>query len=183
MTRILTRLLAMCIALASGIASAVTITYQLDALGGNLYRYTYTVSNSGPPLSDALLGFDIFFPDASGLTSVSPASITSAWDELTYPAVLTDPAYYDVEALLGGIAPGAGETGFAVEFVWGGSGLPGSQHYEIFDPNNSYVVVASGDTTPVSTQGVPEPASIALIAAGLLGLSILRRRQIKEGQP
>ena len=76
--------------------------------------------------------------------------------------------YYYAAARVAYPAPPLG--GFSVDFVWLGTGTPGSQEFEIFGDYDRYLV-ANGVTTPV-----PEPASAGLLVVGLLGMVWLRRR-------
>ena len=69
---------------------------------------------------------------------------------------------------------------FEVEFDWLGTGMPGSQPFEIFA--DGFDIVTTARTTPFGTTPpdptVPEPGTLVLTAAALLALSSqgLRRR-------
>lgn len=72
----------------------------------------------------------------------------------------------DIE-LQGGIAPGSSET-VTVEFIWLGTGIPGSQDFLEFGTNEI------GQTAP-AVSAVPEPQLALLLGAGCL-LLVGRRR-------
>ena len=61
-----------------------------------------------------------------------------------------------------GIGIGQNVSGFTVSFDWLGTGDPGSQFYEIIDPD-TFDTIDSGFT-------VPEPAILPLLALGVLAL-------------
>ncbi len=152
-------------------ARATTVQYELLDLGAGSYRYVYTVTNDGA-LGAAVRGFDLFFaPDRyleSSLTIATPPAVGANWDELILGSGVLVPATYDALALGGGIGEGATQSGFAVEFVWTGPGLPGAQPFEIFDPR-TFALLESGLTSPI-----PEPGSLTLIA---LGAALLAARR------
>lgn len=155
-------------------SDATAIYYELASLGGNTWRYIYTVVNDNPPLGQAIEWFQIQFPGATALTAASGPSITSRWDEAIFPEVLgVEPATYDVLARLDGIGSGQHETGFAVDFSWTGTGLPASQSYSILDPA-SLGVIADGQT--LMAAGTPVPGSLWLIAPAVMVLNGWRHR-------
>jgi hypothetical protein len=141
----------------------VTVTYDTAQLSASRWQYTYTVDNTalGQPVNE----FTIWFGhDAYGnlaLATLNPPA--AAWNELVIQPdpLLSDAGYYDALALAGGIPVGGGVSGFAVQFDWLGTGLPGAQPFDIVDPQTLQPLY-SGTT-------VPEPAGLLLLAlAGLL---------------
>lgn len=64
---------------------------------------------------------------------------------------------------------------FEVEFDWTGNGTPGAQPYEIFD--DGFNVVSTARTAAFGATAVPEPATLALVVAGLLALLIPASRR------
>lgn len=138
-------------------AEASVIQYQLTPLGGDHYRYDYTVNNDGSVGPDVKIeGFSIQFDQnlyaEESLSILSPEPL--AWLGFILSSGLLVPAAYDTSALLNeyGVAPGDSLSGFAVEFNWLGAGLPGAQAFEIYDPN-SLDVISSGLTTLVPLPG------------------------------
>jgi hypothetical protein len=161
------------------------IGYNVTALGGSEYQYNYSVFNDGslgPSVPIQL--FDILFTpalyEAGSLVIVTPAPLSSQWDQEILASVGVAPADYDVFALNGGIPVGNKVSGFAVQFEWIGQGLPGAQPFQISDPN-SFNVLQSGETTLNTT---PEPATFWMIAmmsaiflAGFRSVKALALRQ------
>lgn len=159
-------------------AVANTITFNLQNLGSNTFRYTYTVSNDGtlgPGVSIRL--FDILFDpalyDETSLTIVTPGPLNSQWSQQILLSVPGVPAAYDAYAISLGIPSGQSVTGFAVEFTWlGGPAGPGVQPFEIYDPN-TFALLESG-TTSANAAAVPEPSSLALLGIGLSAIVLIR---------
>lgn len=167
-------------------AQAISIQYQLTALGGNSYLYEYTVENdgslgSGVPVKVFDILFDPVLYDETSLTPDSPPAITADWTEqIFYSAPGGLPAAYDVQANTGGLPDGATLSGFAVKFTWlgGASSLPGAQLFEIYDAD-TFDLLEIGQTTPAGEEPpptVPEPPVIGLLAWGVLALLARRRR-------
>ena len=156
-------------------AGSAVILYQTTSLGGSLYRYDYSVFNNaalGPGVSMQL--FDIFFDpslyDETSLLPVTPSPVNTEWSEQILFSVPPLPAVYDVFALSGGIPDGGGASGFAVQFLWLGQGIPGSQSFRIYDQN--FDPALSGTT-------VPEPSMLYVagisLAFGLWRILLGRR--------
>ena len=154
-------------------AQAIQISYDLASLGGNQYRYTYTVMNDGST-GGAVELFDILFDpaidDELSLTIVTGDPPASAWSEQIIASGILIPAAYDALALSGGIPISSSETGFAVEFAWLGTGTPGAQGFEIYDPI-TFDLIETGTTTVV-----PAPSAGLLLFTGLLTLLRASRR-------
>jgi hypothetical protein len=120
-------------------------------------------------LAESIEEFTIWFDygkyDNLAIETLDPPA--SNWDEIVWQPepFLGDDGGYD--ALATGLNIGVGESvkGFAVSFDWSGTGAPGSQYYEIINPEN-FSTIESGWTTP-------EPAAVFLLGLG----SVLMRRK------
>lgn len=161
-------------------ANAVSIHYDLTALGGDDYRYEYIVANDGSlGAGVALEWFAILFDpalyDETSLTIVTANPPAAEWDELILGSGLLIDAAYDVFALGGGIADGDSVAGFAVEFTWLGAGMPSAQAFEIYDPVSLNVIETGSTRTTVT--GVPEPGTLALLLLAAFAAAMLRRKR------
>jgi hypothetical protein len=161
-------------------ASTVLMSYDVTGLGGNVYRYDYSIYNNGTLGAGVpILLFDVLFDPAiyqeSSLSIVTPSSLQAQWSELLLASAPGVPALYDVMALNGGIPDGSTVSGFAVQFAWLGQGDPGFQPFKIYSPDD-YVLLQSGDT--VNT-GVPEPSVFCVLGISLAyGAWKIRRRRV-----
>jgi len=174
----------------SSAAHAIAIQSQLSPLGGNQYRYVYTVKNdSSLGAGVAVRLFDIAFDPAkyreSSLKVVTPAPLNTQWNGTILFSAPGDPAAYSSFSSTTSIVPGATASGFSVEFEWiGGAGGPtGSQQFQIFDPNN-FSQLEQGTTTTRRVQSkqledVPTLSEWAMILLMLLlvGLAFLELRK------
>jgi hypothetical protein len=156
---------------------ASLIQYELTSLGGDFYRYDYTVFNDGSlGAGVAIYNFEILFDpsiyDESSLVIATPNPPASDWDEAIYSSVPGIDAAYDALSLSGGIPDGSYASGFAVEFKWigGASGL-GSQPYEIYDPD-TFEPLETEQTSPP----IPEPGTFVLLGIGLAALTYRKQR-------
>ena len=145
------------------------IWYQADELGAGRWQYTYDVSNFSLP--GPIEQFTIYFeygddvqPLYDDLAVETPDPPAGDWSEIVLQPepVLSDDGLYDALALYTGIAQGQTVSGFKVSFVWRGTGEPGSQLYEIIDPQ-TFETIDSGQT-------IPEPAALLLLGLGAMAL-------------
>ena len=162
------------------ISGATTILYEATDLadttsGEDLWQYTYTVSDF---VFDTDYGFTIFF-DYQLYTNLEdpPPSVNSEWDTIVWQPDLSipgggDDGAYDALALADGASLA---DSFTVSFVWLGSGTPGAQPFDVYDP--SFNTIDSGQSAPV-----PEPATILLVGSGLIGLVVGLKKKAKNSR-
>ncbi len=155
-------------------ADSLPVAYSLINLGGGEYQYDYSIYNNGTLGGGAPVQlFDIAFDPVfySGLSIVTPNPLASQWTEQILAPVGSSPADLDVSAPQnGGIQVGSTASGFAVDFKWLGQGQPGSQAFQIFDPN-SFAQLQSGNTitaVPVSNLPGGTPSSPTPLPGGPL---------------
>lgn len=192
------------LATAEAAVSAATIKYTAINLTDleadkDLWRYQYEVSGYDFKADD---GFSIYFEYDlfQDLQDPEPIldPISPTWDALVEERALnevggvTSPGIYDVLSFYSsGNAPL--DVIFGVNFVWLGSGTPGSQAFEIYHldldnpietldadgnplpPTYPPIVDFSGDTEPV-----PDAGSTAVALLLSISILVLSRRLEKE---
>lgn len=152
---------------------AISIRSEVLSVGGAMYRSVYSVTNDGSLGSGVAVElFDILFDPTlyseSSLSIVTPASLSADWDQLILASAPGVFPAFDAFALMGGVADGATVSGFAIEYQWFGTGTPGAQPFEVYDPI-TFALLEQGVTTTKSAQ-VPEPGTVWLLAMGLASL-------------
>lgn len=167
---------------AHAFAATVSIQYKLVPMGGNVYRYVYSITHSGPAGTGAPVQFfDILFDTSryqqSSLQIVTPSALQLEWSETFLAPLPGVPTAYDVLALHGGVPAGSTVSGFAVQFTWLGSGLPGPQLFQIYDPV-TFQLLQSGTTVP-DFDSVPAASTWSLFLIGA-GLTLAARRQLNR---
>lgn len=153
-------------------ATAATIFYEAQSLGGDSWQYTYSVTNDslGVPLEE----FTIYF-DRTVYSNLAVTAIPSGWNGIVIQPDLELPAdgFFDALADGSGIAPGATVSEFSVSFDFIRPGEPAEQSFDVVDPD-TFEVLESGNTTTVPAP----PAGVALITAALAVVGRLRRRGV-----
>jgi hypothetical protein len=159
-------------------AHASVVDYGVTSLGGNLWRYDYTVNNPSPSL-----GFDevtIYFdPTKYSLlgTPVAPAG----WDPIVVQpdAGIPSDGFFDVLNLSGSLAAGDSFSGFSVSFTYLLTDTPSAQSFDLINSSDFSVVNSGSTTNPMGSTQIPEPASLALVLLGI-GCARLTRRRTKH---
>ncbi len=143
-------------AMAPEMAQATTVTYSVLNSSDTTWQYDYTVTND--TLGSALREFTVFFDRTQYANLVVNGSPVD-WDSLVAQPDnnLPDDGYFDSLNTATGLAIGASQSGFLVQFDFLGTGSPGSQAFNIVDPD-TFDVLDSG-----STSAVPLPATFWLL--------------------
>jgi len=164
-------------------AAPIELSYELRPLASpSRYEYTYTLSNVS--FAGALKWFSVDFDparyDESSLVVTS--SGLGDWTQQILGSVPGIPAQYDAYKGIGpGIAMGEFASGFKVEFTWLGAGAPGSQAFTLWDPT-TLDVLFTGISTAGGTTPIPEPATAALLLAGVALVAVATRRRRRSLQ-
>ena len=138
------------------------IWFEASELIGGRWQYTYEVSNIN--IWAGIDEFTIYF--ASGLydnlTVETDGVLAATWDEIVWdPIVAVGIAGgYDVLAEVLPIGPAMTASGYSVSFDWLGEGMPGSQYYEIVNPD-TFEPIDTGWT-------IPEPCTLLLFGLGAI---------------
>ncbi len=160
-------LMAFIIVWAAGSVQGALIEYQLSDLGNQQWEYAYRVVNNHSEI-EPIKSLTIWFETNAGqFEIVSGNSIISEWDEAILHDVVGRGHGYDLLAKDEGIGPGDDMEGFAVRFKWNSAGQPGSQFYEVLDPDD-FSLIESGYT-------VPEPNMMVLGGVGMV-IGFIKRR-------
>jgi hypothetical protein len=170
------------LSLVPSMACAIQVNFTTFALGSDHYRYEYTIHNDGSlgaGTSVALLDllFDPALYEESSLTNVSAAALATDWGQQFLASAPGVPAAFDLMAKGAGIPVGAQVSGFAAEFHWLGTGGPGKQAFEVYDPV-TFDLLEQGITS-----AVPEPNAWLMMLAGAPLLVVLSRRRSSPDTP
>ena len=161
-------------------AHAVVIEYEVTELGGDSFRYDYTITNDGSITNNLELfgiNFDPTLYDEFSLLPDLTGEALDNWDGTILGSGIGLPAAFDLFAFGPGLATGDTLSGVGIEFTWIGLDLPGSQDFEVFD-SFTFDFLGGGfselrvDEGPIA---VPEPPMWTLLMAGL-GLLRMRKK-------
>ena len=161
-------------------AQAAMVEYTATSLGGNAWRYDYTLNNSGAALS--FDEFSVYF-DAPGISALSVAAAPGGWSSLVVQPdpLLPDAGYFDALHLSGNVAAGSSTPGFSVIFSYLAGLTPGAQRFDLVT-SEPFQTVSTG-TTSLAPSAVPLPAGFALMLFGLCtgGALSLRGKRDRAG--
>lgn len=153
-------------------AHAGLVDYATTPLGGNLWRYDYTINNTTP--STAFDELTVFF-DVNSYELLSAPTAPAGWDPIVVQPDTGIPAsgFFDVLSLGGFLADGQVLTGFSLTFAYLGPGTPGEQRFDLLN-SADFSVTLSGTTTQPGAVPIPEPGTALLVLSGLA--TVLSRR-------
>jgi len=136
-------------------------------IGVNRMKYVYHLDGA----FTALQGFTLIYDSTLYANLAGTTPLGSEWDQvISQPG---SPGTFDGLQINTALADITDATAtFEVEFDWNGSGLSGSQPYELFDDQFN-LISASRTTAFAEVVNVPEPDTVLLVLAGLL---LLRRQ-------
>lgn len=145
----------------SAVASLI-VKYQTTSLGGDQWRYAYTLQGDGP--AGGVDGVTIYFASAA-YALLTNAVAPSDWDPLVVQPDTGLPAdgFLDLLHLAGPLSGILTPVSFDLDFKYLGIGAPGAQRFELYNAS-PFSVVFSGQTESAS---VPEPSGSALVALAL----------------
>jgi len=171
-------ILVIAVVMIPALAQATAIFYDLQDLGGGVWKYDYTVRNDtlGSALGEFTIWFDYGLYDVLWIESAKPGWFEQSFDPI-WDATGPNDGFYNAISLAAGIAPGAEEAGFSVSFVWLGlDPLPSFQRYDIVDAGQ---IIDQGLTEPMPPVTVPEPGTFILVA-GLVTAAFLMKLMGKK---
>ena len=161
-------------------ANATSITYNLSSLGGNQWQYNYLINNN--TLGSSIMDFLIYFPSVQSPDSLNytllGGTAPGGWSLSTFqPSAVNLGGFAEFSG--GSIPVGNTLSGLTVAFSYTGSGLLGSQYFEVYDPN-TFDLLDSGPSTPRDLPGVPDGGA-TFTCALLAGLSLFGMGHLRPG--
>jgi hypothetical protein len=154
------------------LADPLSVTYVATQISGDEWQYDYTLS--GPfAVGDDLA---VYFPLATSSALNDLQTGGSDWTTFAFQPDPALPADGEFDMLANVDNPSLAPT-FSIQFIFSGTGSPGTQNFVLYDPD--FNIVTSGVTQPAGELSpVPEPATFVLLGSGLAAMARARRRRI-----
>jgi hypothetical protein len=146
------------------------ITTTASELGGGRWQYSYEIANTG---TEAIEQLTIWF-DYSGYSNFEiTTDDPGTWDEIMLAVndILQIGAGYDILNTTDPLLSGFTLLNFSVAFDYDGAAPAIFQSFEIINPDTQ--------ATEFAGQTIPEPATIALLAAGAAAVGLKPRSKRK----
>lgn len=157
--------------------NAVTLGYTVTPVAGDTWEYVYTLHNdgsTGTAVHGVTIEFDPALYRADSLRMLTPGGAPWGWTERLLAPGIGLSAAYDLSGP--GLAEGQSLGGFTVRADWIGDGVPGAQHYQVYEPGG-YQTVAMGESEAVIRDAIPLPGLwLSALLAG--GIGLLGRRAL-----
>lgn len=156
-------------------AQALTVTHSFESLGGGQWRASFAFTQQA---SLATVESVTLYLQPGQAQNLALPLAPLGWDPLVVQPdlALGSAGFLDVLALgpASAIAPGQTLAGFGLEFEWLAAFAPQGFTFTVNDPV-TFAVLEQSTTLPGALLPVPEPATWALLVAGLFAVGIARR--------
>lgn len=154
-------------------AEPVLLHYELVPLSDPArFEYRYEIENGG--LAAGVNWFSVDF-DPTLYDALAISGSATDWDAQILQPAFGLPAQLDVFTAMSAIGIGGSAASFDIQFTWLGNGLPGAQHFQVWDPD-TFDIRYEGVTVATGVQALPEPPAWALSLLGLAAAAAAGRR-------
>jgi hypothetical protein len=156
---------------------ATTVSYAATLVGGQMWQYTYDVTNTSlsVPISELTFYYDPALLSGIAVGPSQPVDWTNPIVTQSDPAFLPDLSgygFFDTVTSGTGIGAGGDLGGFTVLVNYSGSGAPGANIFQVVDPA-TFTTLDQGQTQGSQSASVPEPGTLSLVLLG--GLFVAAR--------
>lgn len=151
---------------------AAIISASTTNISGNIWESRYTITNNTPI---AIKWFTIYFQFDlyENFEYIPTPEIGAEWDIFSAEPVLGSDGFVDAFSYGDGIAVGQSLTNFVVRYNFLGDDLPGSQSFEVYDPDVTAPLPI--DLGEVDITVIPEPNILLLFGIGFIAIVTTRK--------